>query len=352
MRKLRLKDAESVYNSITANGESVYKYKRSDKNINLFLIGSIRKFKIISERIPKKSSGILSVELFNTINFFENYELTSYKLGDKLFEFNKAYIMGILNITTNSFSNGGKYFDRDKAVNYAFKMIDEGADVIDIGGESSRPGAEGVDTKIEIERVIPVVKKILEEIPGAIISVDTKKQEVAERALDCGVKIINDISGGTYNPEIMKTIANYNAAYVIMHMKGTPEDMQTNPSYENVTEEVYDFLYNQVRKAKFAGINHIFVDPGIGFGKRTEDNFILINRLDDFKSLSYPIMIGVSRKSFIRNSLNLPVEATDVPTSMMESLSLSKGARIIRTHNVQYGLALKELFNITNNSAV
>ncbi|MCH7516961.1 MAG: dihydropteroate synthase [Bacteroidetes bacterium] len=150
----------------------------------------------------------------------------------------------------------------------------------------------------------------------------------------------------------MKTVANYNAAYVIMHMKGTPEDMQTNPSYENVTEEVYDFLYNQVRKAKFAGINHIFVDPGIGFGKRTEDNFILINRLDDFKSLSYPIMIGVSRKSFIRNSLNLPVEATDVPTSMMESLSLSKGARIIRTHNVQYGLALKELFNITNNSAV
>lgn len=352
LRKLRLKDAESVYNSISANGESVYKYKRSDENINLFLIGSIRKFKIISERIPKKSSGILSVELFNTINFFENYELTNYKLGDKLFEFNKAYIMGIINITPDSFSNGGEYFDRDKAVNYAFKIIDEGADVIDIGGESSRPGAEGVDTKIEIERVIPVVKKILEEIPNAIISVDTKKQEVAERALDCGVKIINDISGGTYNPEIMKTVANYNAAYVIMHMKGTPEDMQTNPSYENITEEVYDFLYKQVRKAKFAGINHIFVDPGIGFGKRTEDNFILINRLDDFKSLSYPIMIGVSRKSFIRNSLNLPVEATDVPTSMMESLSLSKGARIIRTHNVQYGLALKELFNITNNSAV
>jgi len=231
-------------------------------------------------------------------------------------------------------------------------MIDEGADVIDIGGESSRPGAESVETKIEIERVIPVVKKILEEIPSAVISVDTKKQEVAERALDCGVKIINDISGGTYNPEIMKTVANYNAAYVIMHMKGTPEDMQTNPSYENVTEEVYDFLYNQVRKAKFAGINHIFVDPGIGFGKRIEDNFILINRLDDFKSLSYPIMVGVSRKSFIRNSLNLPVEATDVPTSMMESLSLSKGARIIRTHNVRYGAALRELFNITNNSAL
>jgi len=169
LRKLRLKDAESVYNSITANRESVYKYKRTDENINLFLLGSIRKFKIISERIPNKSSEILSVELFNTINFFENYELTNYKLGDKLFEFNKAYIMGILNITPDSFSNGGKYLDRDKAVNYAFKMIDEGADIIDIGGESSRPGAEGIDTNIEIERVIPVVKKILEEIPGAII---------------------------------------------------------------------------------------------------------------------------------------------------------------------------------------
>ena len=349
LRGLEIREAEYVFNKISEKGEKLYQYQNSDDLISLFLVGSIRKFKIIAGRISDNTSGRLSLKLFNTINFFESYDLTNYKIGDKLFEFNKAYIMGILNITPDSFSDGGKYYDRNKAVAYAFKLLDEGADIIDIGGESSRPGAERIDSKIEIERIIPVLKKILDDRPDTIISVDTTKRDVAEKALEYGAKIINDISGGTFEPDIMETVAKHNAAFIIMHIKGTPQTMQNSPIYGNVVEEVYEYLYKQVEKAEEAGINSIFIDPGIGFGKTTADNLNLLNRLDDFKSLAHPITIGVSRKSFIGKSLNLDVDERDTPTSIMEALSVSKGARIIRTHNIKNGVMLRELFNKTNN---
>jgi len=352
LRGLAIREAEYVFNRITEKGERIFQFQNSDDLMSLFLMGSIRKFKIIAGRISDNTSGRLSLTLFNTINFFESYDLTNYRIGDKLFEFNKAYIMGILNITPDSFSDGGKYYDRNKAVTHAFKMLDEGADMIDIGGESSRPGAGRVDKKFEIERIIPVLKKILDERPNTIISVDTTKRDVAEKALEYGAKIINDISGGTFEPDIIETVAKHNAGYVIVHIKGTPQTMQFTPVYENVVEEVYDYLYKQVKKAEAAGINNIFIDPGIGFGKSTADNFNLLNRLDDFKSLAHPITIGVSRKSFIGKSLNLEVDERDTPTSMMEALSIYKGARIIRTHNVINGVMLRELFNHTNNITV
>jgi len=352
LRGLAIREAEYVFNRITEKGERIFQFQNSDDLMSLFLMGSIRKFKIIAGRISDNTSGRLSLTLFNTINFFESYDLTNYRIGDKLFEFNKAYIMGILNITPDSFSDGGKYYDRNKAVTHAFKMLDEGADMIDIGGESSRPGAGRIDKKFEIERIIPVLKKILDERPDTIVSVDTTKRDVAEKALEYGAKIINDISGGTFEPDIMETVAKNNAGYVIVHIKGTPQTMQFTPVYENVVEEVYDYLYKQVKKAEAAGINNIFIDPGIGFGKSTADNFSLLNRLDDFKSLAHPITIGVSRKSFIGKSLNLEVDERDTPTSMMEALSIYKGARIIRTHNVINGVMLRELFNHTNNITV
>ncbi len=352
LRGLAIRESEYVFNRITEKGERIFQFQNSDDLMSLFLMGSIRKFKIIAGRISDNTSGRLSLTLFNTINFFESYDLTNYRIGDKLFEFNKAYIMGILNITPDSFSDGGKYYDRSKAVTHAFKMLDEGADMIDIGGESSRPGAGRIDKKFEIERIIPVLKKILDERPDTIISVDTTKRDVAEKALEYGAKIINDISGGTFEPDIMETVAKHNAGYVIVHIKGTPQTMQFTPVYENVVEEVYDYLYKQVKKAEAAGINNIFIDPGIGFGKSTADNFNLLNRLDDFKSLAHPITIGVSRKSFIGKSLNLEVDERDTPTSMMEALSIYKGARIIRTHNVINGVMLRELINHTNNITV
>jgi len=260
--------------------------------------------------------------------------------------------MGVLNITPDSFSDGGNYLERGEAVNHALNLLDEGADIIDIGGESSRPGAENISVESELERVIPVLQDILIKRPEAVISIDTTKEEVAKQALEAGAHIINDISGGTFEPRIMKRVAECGAAIIIMHMKGRPGDMQIDPLYENVVDEVYDFLYKQVKRATAEGIVNIFIDPGIGFGKRVEDNFNLLKRLDDFKSLSHPIVIGVSRKSFIRKTLGIELEESDLPTSMMESYSLSKGVRIIRTHNVKNAVMLRNLFNRTNNIPV
>ena len=351
VRGLSSELAKSLFNHISNNGARVY-VAVNDRASNIFLMGSIRRIKKITKSISKDSLQKFSIKFFNTINFFENYNLTSFNIGNKNFSFKNSYIMGILNVTPDSFSDGGKYDKTMKAIERGLEMIEQGADIIDIGGESSRPGAEPVDLKTELYRVIPVIRGILTKNPDAIISVDTKKKLVAEMALKEGAKIINDISGLTADPSIIKLLAEYDAVPVIMHMKGSPKTMQDNPVYNNVVEEVYDFLAHQSKKASKAGLRNMFIDPGIGFGKRLEDNYTLLRRLDDFKSLSYPIVIGVSRKSFIGETLNLNVDERDIPTSMVESYALSKGARILRTHNVKYGVQLKELFNRINNTVV
>ena len=352
IRHLKRKEAENYEGIISSYKERVYLFVEADDLVSIFLIGSVRRFKLIAERILRKAQGNSTIKLFNTINFFENYDLINYKIGDRLFEFKDVYVMGILNVTPDSFSDGGKYLDKTRAINFGVKMLQNGADIIDIGGESSRPGAHAIDTETEIKRVIPVVEGILIRRPDAIISVDTTKNEVAELALKAGAKIINDISGGTFEPDILNTVANHKAAYVIMHIKGTPKDMQNNPEYINVIEEIYDFLYKQINKAKAAGIQHIIIDPGIGFGKRVEDNFHIIKRLDDFKSLSYPILLGVSRKSFLGKLLDLKLDDRAIPTSITESFAVERGARIIRTHNVRNGVMLKNLMNKSRSASV
>lgn len=349
LRHLKLKEAESIFNYLTSRRERVFQRSKNEDSVNLLLTGSIRKLKYISERLSNEF-GRLSTKLFNTINFFENYELTDYKIGDKQFKFNSAYVMGILNVTPDSFSDKGLYFDRNKAVAKGLRIIDEGADILDIGGESSRPGANSIDAKLETERIIPVLIKIREKRPNAIISIDTVKNQVAKKALANGAHIINDISGGLSEPEIMDTVAKHNAAYIVMHMKGNPKTMQDDPVYDEVISDVYDYLYQQIQKAQSKGIRNIMVDPGIGFGKSVDDNFHLLDRLGDFKSLSHPILIGVSRKSFIGKTLNLEVNRRDKPTTILESLALEKGARIIRTHNIKNGVMVRDLFNKTINS--
>lgn len=280
------------------------------------------------------------------LNCFKNYFLVpEFKIGEKLFSFDKPYLMGILNVTPDSFSDGGKYLREDLAVNHALEMINDGADIIDIGGESSRPGSEPISIDEEISRVIPVIRKILEKKPEAIISVDTYKSKVAEIALQSGAKIINDISGFTFDPEIANICAQYNATVVLMHIKGTPKTMQLNPEYEEVVSEIYDFLDSQVTFAKNKGIKNIIIDPGIGFGKSVTDNFSIIKRLKDFKSLGCPILIGLSRKSFIGKTLNLEVEQRDLPTAAMEAVSIFNSARIIRTHNVKNGKQIIKLLS-------
>ena len=266
-----------------------------------------------------------------------------YIIGDRKFIFENSYVMGILNVTDDSFSDGGKYYSTENAVKHAFEMIEDGADFIDIGGESTRPGAEVISAEEEIKRVIPVIENILEAKSDTIISVDTTKSTVAEAALQKGAKVINDISGFSFDPKIIDVVKKYDAAYVLMHMKGNPKDMQNNPYYDDVIEEIYNFLFNKLKVLKDAGISKILIDPGIGFGKRIEDNFEILKRLEDFKSLGYPILIGASRKSFIGKILNLDVDNRDTATSIIESLAIKNGARVIRTHNVKNGVQVCKL---------
>ncbi|MGA8265356.1 MAG: dihydropteroate synthase [Ignavibacteriaceae bacterium] len=266
-----------------------------------------------------------------------------YIIGNRRFVFDSAYVMGILNVTDDSFSDGGKYYSTENAVEHALGMIEDGADFIDIGGESTRPGAGAISDVEEIDRVIPVIESVLKEKPDAIISVDTTKSSVAEAALQNGAEIINDVSAFNFDPKIMDIVKKYDAAYVLMHMKGNPKDMQRAPYYDDVIKEIYNFLYDKLKILGNAGISKIFVDPGIGFGKRIEDNFEILKRLEGFKSLGYPILVGASRKSFIGKTLNLDVDKRDTATSIIESLAIKNGARIIRTHNVVNGVQVCKL---------
>ncbi|PIW70413.1 MAG: dihydropteroate synthase [Ignavibacteriales bacterium CG12_big_fil_rev_8_21_14_0_65_30_8] len=256
--------------------------------------------------------------------------------------------MGILNVTEDSFSDGGKHFKKKDAVKHALKMIDEGADIIDIGGESTRPGSKSISIKKEIDRIIPVIKDIIKKKPNAVISVDTTKSKVAELALKEGAKIINDINAFKSDPELIKFVKKYNASYVLMHMKGTPKNMQENPIYSDVVKEIYDFLFSKIKELKKVGINNIFIDPGIGFGKSVEDNYQILKRLDDFKSLGFPLLIGVSRKSFIGKTLDLDIDKRDTASAIIEALAIKNGAKIIRTHNVENGVQICKLLNNLN----
>ena len=247
----------------------------------------------------------------------------------------RTLIMGILNVTPDSFSGDGIYEDPAKAVSYALGMVKEGADVVDIGGESSRPGSEPVNAKEELRRVAPVVKSLVEcNVP---ISVDTYKPGVAREVLELGAHMINDITGLT-NPKMARLVADYEAGVVIMHMKGEPKTMQDNPIYESgVMEDVKDFLASQVSVAKDASIDaeSIVIDPGIGFGKTVNHNVEIIRNLASLKDLEEPVMVGPSGKSFIGKILDLPVGQRLEGTLAAVVASVINGADIVRVHDVR-----------------
>jgi len=276
----------------------------------------------------------LAGKLSRAIDGFSGDDLI-YKFGDVEFDFSKrTYVMGILNVTPDSFSDGGRYFTLDLALEHALKMIEDGADIIDVGGESTRPGSDPVSIEEELRRVTPVIKELAKrtKVP---ISIDTYKSEVARQALDNGALIVNDISGLRFDEKMAEVVAEYKASVVLMHIKGTPKTMQQNPEYKDVISEIYSYLSESVDLALSAGIKQIIVDPGIGFGKRLIDNLEIIRRLREFKSLGYPILIGVSRKSFIGNILNLPVDQRLEGTAGAVAISVWNGANIVRVHDVK-----------------
>lgn len=255
-------------------------------------------------------------------------------------------IMGILNVTPDSFSDGGKYFDKEKAIDKAFELIEDGADIIDVGGESTRPGASLVSPEEEYNRVIPVIEAIKKKSSQTKVSIDTTKYIVAQEALNLGAEIINDVSGLRFEPKFLELANNHKASIIIMHMQGEPRNMQKDPHYDDVINEVYTFLDKQSKKAKDAGINDIYVDVGIGFGKSLNHNLQLLRNLEKFNSITGKQILGISRKSFIKMLLSIdsPTDR-DLPTMLIHSLLLEKNVNIIRVHDVKSANHLKKLHN-------
>jgi len=261
-------------------------------------------------------------------NFKYRFDTAEYDLASR------THVMGILNVTPDSFSDGGRYLDVEHAIIHGQMLTEDGADFIDIGGESTRPGSESVSIEEEIRRVIPVVES-LAKIIKIPISIDTCKSDVAEAALQAGAVIVNDISAMTFDPKMASIAAKYQAGVVLMHIKGTPKTMQMNPSYKNVTDEVKQFLRERIKKTAKAGIKQIIIDPGIGFGKTFEHNIQLLKELKSFTSLGYPLLVGVSKKSFLGAILNLPPGERVEGTAAAVTASILNGANIIRVHDVK-----------------
>jgi len=253
----------------------------------------------------------------------------------------RTHIMGVLNITPDSFSDGGRYLDPDRAVEYGLRMVEDGADIIDIGGESTRPkgnayglGAETVSVDEELKRTIPVIRELAARTTVPI-SIDTYKASVAARGIEAGAVIVNDISGFGFDDAMASTVGLNKATAVLMHIKGTPATMQTNPVYKDLLGEVKSYLSSAVTRAKDAGVLQVVVDPGIGFGKTVSHNLELIKRLSEFNDLGCPILIGPSRKSFLGAILDLPVEERLEGTLAACVVSILNGAHIIRVHDVK-----------------
>ena len=259
-------------------------------------------------------------------------------------------IMGILNVTPDSFSDGGLYHEHQTAIAHASQLIEQGADIIDIGGESTRPGADIISIEEEINRTIPVIHGLRALHPDITISIDTIKAEVAEAAIKAGANIINDISGLDAGPDLAIIAAKYNVPLIIMHRKGISATMQKNPTYDDVVEEVKLHLMERCALARESGAEQLIIDVGICFGKTVEHNWELLRSLHEFHEIGYPMLLGISRKSFIGSSLDIanPAER-DIPTHLLHALLLNKHCSIIRVHDVAMAKMTKTLYERLNN---
>lgn len=245
-------------------------------------------------------------------------------------------IMGIINTTPDSFSDGGKYNSTSEAIDFAYELLREGADIIDIGGESSRPGADPISAEEEIKRISPLLSELVKNTESTV-SIDTYKSSTANYALNNGACLVNDISGLSFDKEMVDIVIRHNASIVIMHMKGTPKTMQKNPNYDNVIDEICDFLTNQVDFAINKGVSSdkIIIDPGIGFGKTLNDNYEIIAKLSRICDLGHPVLVGPSRKSFIGTTLDEPVEKRLEGSVTAAAMCYHSGAKILRVHDVK-----------------
>ena len=252
-------------------------------------------------------------------------------------------VMGILNVTPNSFYDGGKYANDKALLNQAAKMLEEGATFIDIGAYSSKPSAEFVSEADEIARLVPVVQLILQHFPETLISVDTFRAKVAKAALEAGACIVNDIAAGGLDEQMMQTVADFQVPYIMMHMKGNPQTMQSLAQYNNITKEVLFYFSEKIAQARSFGINDLIIDPGFGFAKTTEQNFELLANLELFDRLELPILVGVSRKSMIYKTLETTAEFALNGTTVLNTIALQKGSNILRVHDVKEAIECVKL---------
>jgi dihydropteroate synthase len=258
------------------------------------------------------------------------------RVGDRVLPTSRrCLVMGVVNVTPDSFSDGGRFLDPAAAVDHGLALVAEGADLLDVGGESTRPGATDVPEAVELERVLPVVEE-LARTGGMPVSIDTRKATVAAAALAAGATMVNDVSAGRHDPDLLGVAADAKVPLVLMHMLGTPATMQDDPRYDDVVAEVEAFLAERCRAAEAAGVDHqaLVVDPGIGFGKRDQDNYALLDQLARFTRLGHPVMVGTSRKGFIGRALDSPADQRVEGTAATVVWVVERGARIVRVHDV------------------
>lgn len=273
----------------------------------------------------------------------------SLNIKGSLYNFQDPMIMGILNITPDSFYDGGRYEDEGSIFNQLEKMINEGADIIDVGASSSRPGASIISSKEEISRLSPVLKMIKKKFSDIIISVDSYYSETARAAADLGADMINDISGGTLDPLMIKTMSEIRLPYIMMHMQGNPQNMQQSPKYKNIIAEICYYFSEKIKAFEDAGVKDIVLDPGFGFGKSLDHNYSILAKFEEFHLFQKPIMAGISRKSMIYKLLESTAEEALNGTTVANALALTKGAHILRVHDVKAAKEASKIVTFTQN---
>ena len=265
-----------------------------------------------------------------------------------LIELDSPKVMGIINITPDSFYDGGKSFSEKNILNQAEKMLSDGATFLDIGGYSTRPNAEEISESEETKRVVNAIELVLKKFPQALISIDTFRSDVAKKSIETGAVLVNDVSGGTLDSHMFSTVAELKVPYVLMHMRGTPKTMSKLTDYNNVTVDVLKDLSGKIANARAAGINDIIVDPGFGFAKTPEQNFELMGNLELFENLDVPVLVGISRKSFIQKTLGIDAASALNGTSSLNTVALLKGAKILRVHDVKEAVECVKLIENLN----
>jgi dihydropteroate synthase len=266
----------------------------------------------------------------------------------QLIDLSTPKVMGILNVTPNSFFDGGRYKNESEILSQVRKMLNEGADFIDIGAYSSKPKAEYVSEKDELKRIVPIVNLILDHFPKTVISIDTFRSEVARICIENGASIINDISAGILDEKMMGSIAKFDVPYIMMHNRGTPQTMQTMTQYDNIVKEMLFYFSEKVSLARSFGINDLILDPGFGFAKTLDQNYEVLQKLELFDMLELPLLVGVSRKSMIYNLFKCTPEEALNGTSIINTTALNKGAKILRVHDVKEAIECVTIFNKIN----